>query len=114
MFFFSFEGDMWGRFWTNLYNLTVPYPDKPNIDVTSAMAQKVRHDKVFIQYVLCYEFRWSKSYTHVSHSLENQSCPKAATPSANNCFLLFTLMCSFFSYCTFSLNHSPLFVFQSL
>uniref|UniRef100_A0A8C3LEC6 Angiotensin-converting enzyme n=1 Tax=Chrysolophus pictus TaxID=9089 RepID=A0A8C3LEC6_CHRPC len=30
-------GDMWGRFWTNLYNLTVPYPDKPNIDVTSAM-----------------------------------------------------------------------------
>uniref|UniRef100_A0A8C3L8U1 Angiotensin-converting enzyme n=1 Tax=Chrysolophus pictus TaxID=9089 RepID=A0A8C3L8U1_CHRPC len=33
-------GDMWGRFWTNLYNLTVPYPDKPNIDVTSAMVQK--------------------------------------------------------------------------
>ncbi|XP_065597441.1 angiotensin-converting enzyme 2 isoform X2 [Cyrtonyx montezumae] len=33
-------GDMWGRFWTNLYDLTVPYPDKPNIDVTSAMVQK--------------------------------------------------------------------------
>ncbi|XP_052530293.1 angiotensin-converting enzyme 2 isoform X1 [Tympanuchus pallidicinctus] len=33
-------GDMWGRFWTNLYNLTVPYPEKPNIDVTSAMVQK--------------------------------------------------------------------------
>uniref|UniRef100_H0ZYW8 Angiotensin-converting enzyme n=1 Tax=Taeniopygia guttata TaxID=59729 RepID=H0ZYW8_TAEGU len=30
-------GDMWGRFWTNLYALTVPYPAKPNIDVTSAM-----------------------------------------------------------------------------
>ncbi|XP_074156029.1 angiotensin-converting enzyme 2 [Sminthopsis crassicaudata] len=30
-------GDMWGRFWTNLYPLTVPYPDKPNIDVTQAM-----------------------------------------------------------------------------
>ncbi|NXT52633.1 ACE2 enzyme, partial [Pluvianellus socialis] len=33
-------GDMWGRFWTNLYDLTVPYPAKPNIDVTSAMSQK--------------------------------------------------------------------------
>ncbi|XP_009887332.1 PREDICTED: angiotensin-converting enzyme 2 isoform X2 [Charadrius vociferus] len=33
-------GDMWGRFWTNLYNLTVPYPAQPNIDVTSAMSQK--------------------------------------------------------------------------
>ncbi|XP_071604840.1 angiotensin-converting enzyme 2 isoform X1 [Heliangelus exortis] len=33
-------GDMWGRFWTNLYPLTVPYPAKPNIDVTSAMVQK--------------------------------------------------------------------------
>ncbi|NXO01818.1 ACE2 enzyme, partial [Rhinopomastus cyanomelas] len=33
-------GDMWGRFWTNLYALTVPYPAKPNIDVTSAMLEK--------------------------------------------------------------------------
>lgn len=33
-------GDMWGRFWTNLYPLTVPYPAKPNIDVTDAMVQK--------------------------------------------------------------------------
>ncbi|NXP15132.1 ACE2 enzyme, partial [Thinocorus orbignyianus] len=33
-------GDMWGRFWTNLYVLTVPYPAKPNIDVTSAMSEK--------------------------------------------------------------------------
>ncbi|NXE45892.1 ACE2 enzyme, partial [Casuarius casuarius] len=32
-------GDMWGRFWTNLYALTVPYPAKPNIDVTSAMVE---------------------------------------------------------------------------
>ncbi|KAI5629870.1 angiotensin-converting enzyme 2 isoform X1, partial [Silurus asotus] len=30
-------GDMWGRFWTNLYPLCVPYQDKPDIDVTSAM-----------------------------------------------------------------------------
>ncbi|XP_019384826.1 PREDICTED: angiotensin-converting enzyme 2 isoform X1 [Crocodylus porosus] len=33
-------GDMWGRFWTNLYPLTVPYPDKPNIDVTHTMVKK--------------------------------------------------------------------------
>uniref|UniRef100_A0A8C3TSL7 Angiotensin-converting enzyme n=1 Tax=Catharus ustulatus TaxID=91951 RepID=A0A8C3TSL7_CATUS len=33
-------GDMWGRFWTNLYALTVPYPNKPNIDVTSAMVEQ--------------------------------------------------------------------------
>lgn len=33
-------GDMWGRFWTNLYAVTVPYPAKPNIDVTSAMVEK--------------------------------------------------------------------------
>lgn len=30
-------GDMWGRFWTNLYPLTVPFGQKPNIDVTNAM-----------------------------------------------------------------------------
>ncbi|XP_072470401.1 angiotensin-converting enzyme 2 [Notamacropus eugenii] len=30
-------GDMWGRFWTNLYSLTVPFSEKPNIDVTEAM-----------------------------------------------------------------------------
>ncbi|NXG45560.1 ACE2 enzyme, partial [Psilopogon haemacephalus] len=33
-------GDMWGRFWTNLYPLMVPYPSKPNIDVSSAMVEK--------------------------------------------------------------------------
>ncbi|XP_054240174.1 angiotensin-converting enzyme 2 [Indicator indicator] len=33
-------GDMWGRFWTNLYPLMVPYPSKPNIDVTSVMLEK--------------------------------------------------------------------------
>ncbi|MEQ2197613.1 hypothetical protein XENOCAPTIV_000940 [Xenoophorus captivus] len=34
-------GDMWGRFWTNLYPLSVPYPDKPDIDVSSTMVEKV-------------------------------------------------------------------------
>ncbi|XP_004710002.2 angiotensin-converting enzyme 2 [Echinops telfairi] len=33
-------GDMWGRFWTNLYPLTVPFGHKPNIDVTDAMVKQ--------------------------------------------------------------------------
>ncbi|XP_004449124.1 angiotensin-converting enzyme 2 [Dasypus novemcinctus] len=33
-------GDMWGRFWTNLYSLTVPFPHKPNIDVTDEMKKQ--------------------------------------------------------------------------
>eukprot|EP00064_Thunnus_orientalis_P002998 superscaffoldBa00000235_g3006 len=33
-------GDMWGRFWNNLYPLSIPYPDKPDIDVSKAMADK--------------------------------------------------------------------------
>ncbi|XP_017295385.1 angiotensin-converting enzyme 2 [Kryptolebias marmoratus] len=33
-------GDMWGRFWTNLYPLAVPYPDKPDIDVSEAMVEQ--------------------------------------------------------------------------
>ncbi|XP_069801979.1 angiotensin-converting enzyme 2 [Dendropsophus ebraccatus] len=30
-------GDMWGRFWTNLYPLVVPFPEKESIDVTPTM-----------------------------------------------------------------------------
>ncbi|XP_045742014.1 angiotensin-converting enzyme 2 [Mirounga angustirostris] len=33
-------GDMWGRFWTNLYPLTVPFRQKPNIDVTDTMVNQ--------------------------------------------------------------------------
>ncbi|XP_053436341.1 angiotensin-converting enzyme 2 [Nycticebus coucang] len=33
-------GDMWGRFWTNLYSLAVPFEQKPNIDVTDAMVSQ--------------------------------------------------------------------------
>lgn len=32
---------MWGRFWTNLYSLTTPYPDKTGIDVSETMVAKV-------------------------------------------------------------------------
>ncbi|XP_069553989.1 angiotensin-converting enzyme 2 [Brachyistius frenatus] len=33
-------GDMWGRFWTNLYPLSIPYPQKPDIDVSQNMVEK--------------------------------------------------------------------------
>ncbi|KAM3838134.1 angiotensin-converting enzyme 2-like, partial [Diretmus argenteus] len=33
-------GDMWGRFWTNLYPLSIPYPDKPDIDVSKTMVDQ--------------------------------------------------------------------------
>ncbi|XP_030058174.1 angiotensin-converting enzyme 2 [Microcaecilia unicolor] len=33
-------GDMWGRFWTNLYPLSIPYPAKESIDVTQTMVNK--------------------------------------------------------------------------
>lgn len=33
-------GDMWGTFWTNLYPLTTPFLQKPNIDVTDAMVNQ--------------------------------------------------------------------------
>ncbi|XP_075053081.1 angiotensin-converting enzyme 2 [Mixophyes fleayi] len=41
-------GDMWGRFWTNLYPLTIPYPDRESIDVTPTMvAQGWTVDRMF-------------------------------------------------------------------
>lgn len=33
-------GDMWGRFWINLYQVTVPFEQKPNIDVTDEMVNQ--------------------------------------------------------------------------
>ncbi|XP_053720382.1 angiotensin-converting enzyme 2 isoform X1 [Synchiropus splendidus] len=33
-------GDMWGRFWTNLYSLSTPFPAKPDIDVSSTMVEQ--------------------------------------------------------------------------
>ncbi|XP_063964281.1 angiotensin-converting enzyme-like [Lytechinus pictus] len=41
-------GDMWGRFWTNIYPHVVPYPDLPNIDVSDEMVrQNYTVDKMF-------------------------------------------------------------------
>ena len=33
----SVLSDRWGKFWNNLYSDVVPYPKRPNLDVSSAM-----------------------------------------------------------------------------
>uniref|UniRef100_A0A8C3L470 Angiotensin-converting enzyme n=1 Tax=Chrysolophus pictus TaxID=9089 RepID=A0A8C3L470_CHRPC len=33
-------GNMWAQQWNNIYDLMVPYPDKPNLDVTSTMVNQ--------------------------------------------------------------------------
>lgn len=32
---------MWAQSWDNLYDMMVPFPDKPSLDVTSTMVRKV-------------------------------------------------------------------------
>lgn len=38
---FLFLGNMWAQQWNNIYDLMVPFPGKPNLDVTSTMVQQV-------------------------------------------------------------------------
>ena len=39
---------MWGRFWGNLYKDVVPYPNRPNLDVSHKMKeQKYTVEKMF-------------------------------------------------------------------
>lgn len=33
-------GDMWGRFWSNLYPISVPFPNRPNLDATQALLKQ--------------------------------------------------------------------------
>nr|XP_057917210.1 angiotensin-converting enzyme isoform X2 [Doryrhamphus excisus] len=33
-------GNMWAQTWNNIYGLMIPYPDKPNIDVTDEMVKQ--------------------------------------------------------------------------
>lgn len=42
-------GDMWGRFWTNLYPLSIPYPDRPDIDVSKTMVEQGWTESQFFQ-----------------------------------------------------------------
>lgn len=32
---------MWAQTWNNIYGMMIPFPDKPNLDVTDKMVQKV-------------------------------------------------------------------------
>ena len=41
----SLLSDMWGRFWNNLYELLVPFPNKPNLDPSEAMREQVNYLK---------------------------------------------------------------------
>lgn len=38
---FLSSGNMWAQQWNNIYDLMVPYPEKPNLDVTSTMVEQV-------------------------------------------------------------------------
>ncbi|XP_059823680.1 angiotensin-converting enzyme 2 isoform X1 [Hypanus sabinus] len=42
-------GDMWGRFWGNLYNWSIPFPEQKDIDVTSAMVNQAWDPKRMFQ-----------------------------------------------------------------
>ncbi|KAL8175812.1 UNVERIFIED_CONTAM: hypothetical protein K2H54_008788 [Gekko kuhli] len=33
-------GNMWAQQWNNIYDMMIPFPNKPNLDVTNAMKQK--------------------------------------------------------------------------
>ena len=35
-------GNMWAQEWAGIYDIVVPFPDKPTIDVTEAMQKQVR------------------------------------------------------------------------
>ncbi|XP_078088394.1 angiotensin-converting enzyme 2 [Mustelus asterias] len=42
-------GDMWGRFWGNLYPWSIPYPSEEDIDVTSEMVKQRWNPKKMFQ-----------------------------------------------------------------
>lgn len=40
-FFIPSAGNMWAQTWNNIFGMMIPFPDKPNMDVTDEMAQQV-------------------------------------------------------------------------
>ena len=36
----EFPGNFIGRFWTNIYQHAIPYPDRPALDVTPALVEQ--------------------------------------------------------------------------
>lgn len=51
---------MWGRFWTNLYPLSTPYPDKTDIDVSKAMVAKVHFNMVIKKFKRAARTNWQQ------------------------------------------------------
>lgn len=39
--FFLTTGNMWAQTWNNIYDMMIPFPSKPNIDVTDTMIKQV-------------------------------------------------------------------------
>ncbi|KAA0725569.1 Angiotensin-converting enzyme [Triplophysa tibetana] len=35
--YINLKGNMWSQTWNNIYNMMIPFPDKPNVDVTDTM-----------------------------------------------------------------------------
>lgn len=48
-FFPSPSGNMWAQTWNNIYGLMIPFPDKPNLDVTEEMLKQVREGASRVQ-----------------------------------------------------------------
>lgn len=40
---------MWAQTWNNIYGLMIPFPDKPNLDVTEEMLKQVREGASRVQ-----------------------------------------------------------------
>lgn len=37
---------MWAQTWNNIYGMMIPFPDKPNMDVTDEMVRQVSVGKI--------------------------------------------------------------------
>lgn len=47
MFSSSLSGNMWAQTWNNIYGMMIPFPDKPNLDVTDEMVRQVSMGEIF-------------------------------------------------------------------
>ncbi len=48
LFLASVSGNMWSQTWNNIYNMMIPFPNKPNVDVTDTMVAKVREENYIL------------------------------------------------------------------
>lgn len=40
----SSSGNMWAQTWNNIYGMMIPFPEKPNLDVTDEMVSQVSEE----------------------------------------------------------------------